>query len=429
MENCVNIEIFDYGMNGEGVAKLDGKTLFVQGALRGEKLTAEVTSDEGNYAYALMTSVSQPSPERVSPPCPYFEACGGCDLMHMTYAEQLRFKSLLVKKTIKKITGIDPIVQPCVGSEDVLGYRNKSSFALNDKAVGFYRKGSHDVLPVAHCLIASPDINKVLDIFNTCLKDDLIDPAGIKNLVVRAIDHKVLVAVVASAWLDIRPFYLRLAEAFSEVGLSLFINTRKDSVVLSGKVVQVGGIKKIKLTDPISHIKYDLDIQSFHQTNQNIQNKIYQAVLDMVGENARVVNGFSGAGVLSAMLAQKVQSVHGIEIEPTAHQSANQLKKDNKVNNLTNIKGDFIKKFLPLRQDTDVLVLDPSKRGLGEKTAQQIVGVGEIIYISCSPQSLAKDLRALVSHYDIVSIQPYDMFPNTANVETLVHLRLKSSKK
>jgi tRNA/tmRNA/rRNA uracil-C5-methylase (TrmA/RlmC/RlmD family) len=162
----------------------------------------------------------------------------------------------------------------------------------------------------------------------------------------------------------------------------------------------------------------------FHQTNINIQNKLYNKVLEYILPNSKVVNGFSGQGLLSAIVAQKAKLVVGIEINKNSHFSAEKLKKDNKITNLTNICADFNKEISKHIKNTNTIILDPSKKGCGSVVMQKVKGIKNIIYISCNPIALAKDLREL-KDYNIEEVIPFDMFPNTNNVETLVKLTLK----
>lgn len=422
-------EIFDYGMNGEGVAKIDGKIALVPFALVKEKVDVEILKDNKNYCQAKVNKILSSSANRVEPPCPYFYLCGGCALQHMTYAEQLKFKTGLVKKTIKKIANIDVAVENCVPSEKNYNYRNKISFVCKNN-FGFYKFNSKDVVAVSECKIASDNINKVLNLANQFFLDKTYKKE-IKNLVVRDIENQILVGVVASKKIEIANFYTILHKNFKKIGLFLIINKRNDSVVLTNNCTHIAGIKQIEIEN--FGFKYFVDLLGFHQTNNEIQNKIYSTVLELIsksfckptlnGKQKNIINGFSGAGLLSAILTKTGNKVFGIEISKSSHLSSEKLKADNNIKNLTNICGDFNLEFKKLK--ADVLVLDPPKKGIGEPTLKQINGVKQIIYISCNPIALAKDLRYLKNFYIIEKVIPFDMFPNTNSVETFVKLKLK----
>ena len=422
----MHTKIFDYGMNGEGIGKVDGKTYFIPNALIGEDVEFEVDQDRQNYAFATLTNINSFSKERVTPPCPYFYECGGCNLQHMKYSHQLYFKSLLVKKTLKKIADIDLDVLPTQPSRQ-FKYRNKSSFNVDNKNLGFYIKGSNDIVSIEYCMLMNDDINKVFSIFKDYLHSlDEDKSCLIKHLVVRAIAHQILVGLIIKSDFDCSAFYTLLDNNFSKIGLYKIINNRRDSVVLSGKTIHVSGIKEIVINN--FNLTYSVDLLGFHQTNIEIQDIIYQKVLDLIKPNSVVVNGFSGEGLLSGILTSKAKHVYGIEISSASHKSAEKLKRDNNIDNLTNILGDFFVKIDPLLTSVDTLILDPSKKGCGKEIMNKIIGVKNIVYISCNPIALAKDLRYLTKYYIIDYIEPHDMFPNTNSVETLVHLKLKKEK-
>lgn len=415
----MEVSIFDYGMNGEGVAKDNGKIILVPNALVGEKVDVEIVENHPTYAIAKINKIVEKSSKRVKSFCPQNE-CGGCALRHMTYPEQLRFKRLLVEKTIKKIAGLSVKANETEPSENQFGYRNKASFAVSDN-VGFYKIKSHQILPVEKCGLVNEDINKVLNLFTRWKKEN-INERGIKNLVVRAIENQVLVGVVASKRVDLSSLWEILKNNFSRIGLSLILNTRKDSVVLTGKVFHIGGIKEIAIEN--YGISYKLDIMSFHQVNMDIQNKIYSRVCDYVQPGDNVVNGYSGAGLLTAIISKKAKSVVGIELDKYSHNLAEKMKTSNNLRNITNINGDF-EKYIINKHDYNCLVIDPPKKGCG--LVLEKVETEKIIYISCSPISLVKDLRILAKNYIIEEITPFDMFPNTLSVETLVMLKRKEN--
>jgi len=413
------IKIYDYGMNGEGVAKLDGKVVLIDNALLDEDVEIEVIEDAKNYLKAKTTNIVTKSPNRVAPPCPYFYDCGGCSLQHMNYNEQLKFKTILVKKTLKKVANIEFDVTPCVACDNILTYRNKASFNFNCFKSGFYKENSKNIVEIKSCMLASDNINKVYTLFKNFILSTN-NAQFVKNLVVRDIENQILVGVVCSKEIDLSSFYCVLSKEFANIGLYLVLNTRNDSVVLSGKVKHVAGIKEIEITN--FNLKYFVDLLGFHQTNINIQNKLYNKVLEYISPNNKVVNGFSGQGLLSGIIAQKAKEVIGIEINKSSHQSAEKLKTDNNLNNITNICADFNKEISKHIKNTNTLILDPSKKGCGCQVMEKINGIENIIYISCNPIALAKDLREL-KNYKIEEVIPFDMFPNTNSVETLVKLK------
>lgn len=418
--------IIDYGMNAEGVAKEDNFIYFVPNAIVGEKVEIEIKRKYKNYAQAELKSIISQSRERQLPPCPYFYDCGGCDLQHISYSEQLRYKSILVQKTIKKIAQIDFPVSATIPSDKIYHYRNKASFNFSIDGAGFYKQKSNEIVNISKCLIVDEKINKVYSLFVQYLSDRPAIRPNIKHLVVRAIDNQILVAIVGKKYIDCLDFYKVLKSHFDRIGLYLVVNARKDAVVIAGKTYFLAGIKQIDIQN--FDLKYSIDLLSFHQTNINIQDKIYAKVLDYIHADEIVINGFSGAGLLSAICARKAKFVFGIEIEKSSHIQAQKLIKNNGIKNVKNILGDFNIEYKKIHKKADALILDPSKKGCGKDILRQIIGIKSIIYISCNPIALAKDLQFLKNDYIIEEIIPYDMFPNTNQVETIVKLKYKGEK-
>lgn len=415
--------IFDYGMNGEGVGKVDGKVALIKHTLVGEDVEFEIVEDNKNFCIGNLTKIEKCSKNRVDNQCPYFYDCGGCDLQHMSYDEQLKFKKLLVEKTIKKITGKNVEVCETVPCEKMFAYRNKLSINFKDSRAGFFKVGTKEIVEIKKCLIANEKINKIYEIFAKNLKNNA---KFVKNLVIREINNQILIGVVVNKSFNLKPIYEEINKEFEFVGIFEILNTRKDSVVLSGKISHIAGIREININN--FGLDYSVDLLGFHQTNIDIQNKIYSKVLDFVDEKSMVLNGFSGQGLLSAILSKKASHVYGIEINESSHKSAEKLKVVNKINNLTNILGDFYKKFDKIKKNVNTIVLDPAKKGCGREAMCAIIGVENIIYISCNPIALAKDLREVLPYYEIEKVIPFDMFPNTKSVETLVKLKLKEIK-
>lgn len=418
----MEIEITDYGMNGEGVGFNDKKTIFVPSSLIGEEVEIAIDKDFSNYALAHVDKIIQKSQERVCPPCPYFSKCGGCNLQHMSYAEQLKFKSLLVQKTIKKIAHLDCEVAPTIPCSNQYGYRNKVSLNIEQNSIGFYEASTKHIVEIDNCALISQSMNNILKIF----KDYYFSLNGniqkhFKNLVIREINNQFLIGVVARANINLKDFYIRLRQEFACVGLYLIVNKRNDSVVLSGQTIHVDGIKKIQIEN--FGIKYSVDLISFHQTNIEIQNKIYSKILEYISPEDTVINAYSGAGLLSAIVSQKCKHVYGIEIVSNSHQNANNLIINNEIQNMTNILGSVDKELIKFDNIPQIIILDPSKKGCGESVMKSIIGIKNIIYMSCNPIALAKDLRYLENEYKIEEIIPFDMFPNTKNVETIVKLK------
>lgn len=417
----MELKIFDYGMNGEGVAKLDGKIILCDKTLINETVSAEIIKDNQNFSIAKATKILLTSKNRTTPKCSYFNICGGCDLQHMRYCEQLLFKQSLVKKTIKKICNLDVEVSQTIPSTLTYGYRNKMSFTILNNNCGLLMPNSKSLVKIQECKLTSNNINNILGMFNNYLANH--PNKNIKNLVIREIENQILIGIVLSKPDDLTELYSIFKSSLNNFGIYEILNTRKDSVVLTGKVKHIYGLKEIKTTN--FDLTYSVDLIGFHQTNLEIQNKLYKKVLNYINSNSIVVNGFSGQGLLSAIIAKQAKLVYGIEINKNSHLSAEKLKSENNIKNLHNMLGDFDKLITTLPKNVDTIVLDPAAKGCGKQVMKKINGTKNIIYISCNPIALCKDLRIIKDDYIIEEITPFDMFPNTKNVETLIKLKLK----
>ena len=243
----MEIKIIDYGMNGEGVGKLEGKIILTNNALVDETVDVSIVEDNKNYSIAKTNKIISPSPERDIPKCPYFFACGGCDIQHLNYNEQLKFKTNHIKKTIKKITGLEVNVNKTIGCKTQFGNRNKMSFSLINNNCGLLKKNSKDIVKITSCPLATENINKVLTLFTEYISTN--PQKDIKNLVIRDIENQLLIGIVTKKHIELKNFYNVLIKHFNNIGLYEIINTRNDSVVLSGKVNHIAGIKEININN------------------------------------------------------------------------------------------------------------------------------------------------------------------------------------
>lgn len=462
------IKIEKLGMNGEGVARANNEVVFVPFALPNEQVKCKCINAKNKFAIMKVEEIISSSPDREAPPCPYFKKCGGCDIQHLIYNKQLEFKTNLVKETLLKVGNIDYDVEPCEFSKNQYNYRNKASFPIvldDGYKIGMYRVNSHNLVDIDYCYLQKDDINKVLritkqwlnsvyssitqnindtesyyqdntlfkssrkDIVNKNFINDTKSQYGrLKHLVIRNIDDKLLITLVATNdnIFKIDEYIDLLKENFSDFGLNININTKDNNVILSNKYTHIYGNKDLSFVS--DEIKLKITNASFYQVNDYIKDKIYEDVKNAVKDDV-VIDAFSGAGLLTAKLSTKAKKVYGIEIVEDAVKSANQLMKDNNINNVQNICGDCTKELPKLIENIKgqvSVVLDPPRKGCDRKVLESLLKCkpNKIIYIACSPISLSRDAKILVESglYKITKVKPYDMFPQTKNVETLMIL-------
>ncbi len=432
-----DVNIVDLGMNGEGIGRLGDKTCFVPFALPKETATVEVLKEKDNLLFCKAKQIKTKSKVRVNPPCPYFETCGGCTIQHLEYKESLNFKTEQVKNTIRKIASVDADVLKTVDSDKNYNYRNKNVFPVfydgKNIVVGMFERSSKKIVEIDSCLLADENINKTLKIVKDVFKTDgkiKKQAKALKFVVIQSLNNQVLVTLVANKLLtNLEKLVDNLKKEFKDFGLFVNVNVNENqtSIILDGKIVSIYGNKTLK--DKVCEIDYEISPFSFMQVNYNIKQKLYNAVLNEIDVNSVVVDAYSGAGLLSCMIAKKSKQVVGIEIVKPAVINADKTRDKNNIKNLVNICGDCKKEFAVVYKkfNPNILVLDPPQKGVDEGLIREILkkDIPKIIYVSCNPKTLARDLKYLLENYNIEKIQPFDMFPNTAEVETLVILKRK----
>lgn len=440
----LNLTIQNYGCNAEGVAIFDGQVVFVPYSAVGENVDCTIIKKTNKTNLAKIDQIKKPSTNRIMPPCPYFAKCGGCQIQHLQYQTALKIKTDIVQNAISRIGKINFDVSNCIASEKQYSYRNKISMPINPKTkcLGMYRPDSHNIVDIDACLLQKEKTNKLINIFNGYLKqtknsiyDEQTKTGLLKSIVAREINDCLLVTVVINGdnLPDANNLYNTLSHIFDSVGLSININKLNNNVILTDKFVNLYGDNSAHIKE--YEIEYQINNQSFLQVNDNIKHKIYDKIFEETKDEI-VIDAYSGAGLLSAMIAKHAKKVFGIEIVTEATNLANQLAKQNNISNLKNINGDCAKElpklFSNLLQEEKqnlTIVLDPPRKGCDKNVLESILKVcpNKIIYLSCDPSTLARDLNIIIQSniYNIKSIQPYDMFPQTKHVETLAVLTKK----
>ncbi|MBO4572830.1 MAG: 23S rRNA (uracil(1939)-C(5))-methyltransferase RlmD [Clostridia bacterium] len=449
------------GFNGEGIIDHFGTTVFVPFSLAGEKIDFKVLKVKGNVAFGKVKKVISPSISRLTPVCPVFFKCGGCQLQHLEYPKQLDFKAETVKNCFKKIAGLDVDIDKKFASPNVYAYRNKLQLPTralkSGNAVGFFRPNSHDVVKTDVCPIHPEWANKVISAVNefieksgVSLYDEVSGKGVLRHVVVREINGEYLFTFVINAKTLKNTDLLTdiLKRDFGKFSLYLNENTSDSNVILGERFELCFGKGYITVTE--FGVTYDITPQAFYQVNTPVKTEIYNDVLSFVssGGDTAVIDGYAGAGVLTAMLAKKCAKSVGVEIVKEACDSAVKLAADNRIDNMEFICGDCEKVLPELIEKVRktygrvVLVLDPPRKGVDVKTLTAALKnpPDEIIYISCSPQTLARDVGVLTGslkyennqlinlskdfspNYDLKFVGIYDMFAQTKHVETVVRL-------
>lgn len=432
--------IQDLNDDCQGVLNTNGTVVFVPFALPGEEIEGIIINTKSKFAIAKVTKLNTESSTRTPAPCPYYFKCGGCDLQHLKKENQLEFKTLKVKKALKRNAKIEHEVLPCISAND-FRYRNKIALPISPCGeMGLYRKNTHSILPITDCLITQEWNKKLIKVINDYISQSKVTiynedtKQGIlKQVVARNINDTLLVTmVITENDLPKSDLLIKLLNAsFKKFGLNLNINKLNNNVILSNNWKKVYGTQELLANE--EGIAYPVSNASFFQVNNEIKTLIYKKVLELIDPSSTVIDAYSGAGLLSAIISKKAKKCYGVEIVPEATENANKLKINNNLHNLENINGDcttIIPKLVKNIKDKDVIItLDPPRKGCDKKVLEAIKSAmpNRIIYISCNPQTLARDLGYLLedNSYVLSLVQPYDMFPQTSHVETLVCLDKK----
>ena len=460
------------GSNGEGIIRHEGITFFVPACLPGEKVRFKVLKIKDNIGYGKVEEILTPAEERVREKCPVFSRCGGCCLQHLDYTAQLAHKANIVKEALRKIAGIHKEIPSAIKSDAPYGYRNKLQIPVGvDKegknVIGFYAEHSHRIVPVTACAIHPEWAEKLIAIVKRYMTecavrgyDETTKKGALRHIVAREIGGKYIITLVtAKRELPNVPYLIGLlSESFRF--FSLYLNFYDaDTNVIFGKefqLVQGAGI----FEGEEQGIRYEAGPVTFLQVNENVRAKLYKEALKTVcadGDEV-VVDAYSGGGLLTAMIAKKAKRVYGIELEEEASRCADSLKEKNGLENMTNICG-YVEEKLPAVLEKEKgeklrLILDPPRAGIARSVLKALLesGIPQLTLISCNPATLARDLGILTGklievegelvknpayaelaegetldgYYEIERIQPYDMFPQTKHVETLVCLARKA---
>jgi len=412
----------EININGEGISHLNGKKYCVRDVIDGETVEVLVEKEKGNFVDTKLDKILNPSSKRIEPKCPYFEKCGGCNFMFTDENNALEIKKNVIKKYFSDLFSGNILAHV---SPKNLRYRNKVSFAVSGKKIGLQKKNSNEIVEVDDCIVAKEEIIVVLKIIRKYLEKN--QNSTINHLVVRAVDKYVSVVLVCKNSPKNLDFCAKeLENAFSNMfGLFLNFNT-SSSEILSDEWRFVSGQKEI--CSNAFGINFFVKPHSFLQINDEVRNKLYERVLKEI-DGGVVVEGYSGAGLLSAVMSKRAEKVFAVEKNKTATQDAQKTKRENALSNLENLNGDC-GKILPelVKKFPDAtFVVDPPRSGLDKNILNAILnsGVKKIVYISCNPYTLKQNLFLLKDAFEIVNFEIFDIFPQTFDIESLVVLKKK----
>lgn len=434
------------GFQGEGVAKLENFAVFIPGAIDGELVEIKILKVEKKFAFAKLMKVINPSSKRVTPKCNIYDRCGGCNIQHLSYGGQLEYKTNRVMDCINRIGKIESfIMHPTVGMEDPYGYRNKVQLPVglcnntnNNIAIGFYAQRSHEIINMNVCYIQDEVADEVVKLTRKWMRNNDVAPyneedstGSVRHIMVRKAfktGEVMIVLVTNGEDFNGKEEFISTMTKNIEGVASIIQNVNIDStnVVLGKKCITLWG--KDTIVDYIDKFKFNISPLSFFQVNPVQTEILYNTALEYAGLTGEeiVFDAYCGAGTISLFLAQKAKKVYGVEIIPEAIKDAKQNAIENKIDNTEFIVGEAEKVIPELIEQgiiADVVLVDPPRKGCEKSLLEAIAQMApkKIVYVSCDPATLARDLGVLVDlGYSVQHIQPVDMFPQTAHVETVV---------
>ena len=461
------VNIVDYGADGEGIAKINGYTIFVSGALKGEKCKIHILKVLKTHAFAKVIQIIEKSSKRVEPDCTTFDKCGGCDLRHIAYSETLKIKQEKVQNLVNKMLKNKVKVNETVGMENPTFYRNKAIYPVTqDKKVGIFAKRSHNIIPINECKIQtkiSQEISKyILDNWKDSIYDEKTGKGLLRNIMLREgfkTNEIMLVLVQNGAKNVFKEFensqngilkglkdnasqkllsektkglsIKKLIEKFPEIKTIIInVNTEKTNVVLSRKNIIVYGDGTIK--DRLGDYEFKISPNSFYQVNPVQTEKLYNLAIEgaKLKKDDILCDLYCGIGTIGIFASKYVEKVYGVEIVEEAIKDAKQNAKINNVDNIEFIQGDVevaFNKMLDNGVKPSVVIVDPPRKGLDSKTVQNLCNLklDRLVYVSCNPATLMRDLQVLEDVYKIDSITPVDNFCYSSHIECVAVLEIK----
>ncbi len=457
------LKIEDVAYGGLGVARVDGVVVFVENGLPGQTVRARILKKKSDYLTARILEVQEHADYEVPPRCTHFGVCGGCKWQNVAYEKQLAFKQKIVRDSLQRIGGIYDIpVQPTLPSPDVFFYRNKMEFSFSDRrwllsnqeqddkpkdfALGLHVPRRYDkIVDIDACYLQSSESNGLLNLVKKFAWESGEKPWSTashtgfwRHVVIREGKNtgQRMVNVVTSE--KDEEMMAGLAEIIleNEIPISGFVNNinrSKGSTAFGEEEWTVWGNRVIE--EKLGSYRFKISANSFFQTNTHQAERLYDTVIDLVGfkGNEIVYDLYSGTGTISIYISKLVGKVLGIEVIEAAVQDARRNKTLNQVENVEFVLGDVkdemkqIEELMNVVGRPDVLIIDPPRAGLHPKSVQSILNLApkKIVYVSCNPTTLARDLAEWKSRYELQRIQPVDMFPHTYHIETVTLLERK----
>ncbi|MCM1107355.1 MAG: 23S rRNA (uracil(1939)-C(5))-methyltransferase RlmD [Blautia sp.] len=484
--DIIELAISDMGVNGEGIGRFEGMTFFVKDALIGDVLRARIVKLKRHYGYARPEELLVPSPDRVEPRCPQNRRCGGCQLQALAYEKQLAYKEQKVRDDLIRLGGfpeaqIDAVMEPVVGMDEPYRYRNKAQYPVGrdregNIVMGFYAARTHSIIPVEDCLLGHRENQRILQIIRQWMEEQDISPYDergesglVRHVLIRhgfSTGECMVCLVINGGELPAKEVLIeRLREIPGMTSLSFNVNRERTNVILGARTKCIWGMPyitdKLYLRDAADFsitkqaVAYHISPQSFYQVNPLQTEKLYSTALEYAGLAGKecVWDLYCGIGTISLFLSQRARQVYGVEVVPQAIADA---KSNAKLNGITNAEffvgkaEEVLPEFyaahgrhVPASEkgigtkgneadmaNPDVIVVDPPRKGCDTACLATMLAMrpARIVYVSCDPATLARDLRVLTDGgYELKRVRAFDQFGHTVHVETVVLMSRKDT--
>lgn len=446
------VEIIDNGFEGEGIAKIEGMTIFIPNAIKGEKVKILIVKVNKNFAYGKILQIIEPSNMRVEEDCKTYKMCGGCNLRHIKYEDTLKIKKSIVENCLSKELKRDICVNDVIGMEEPKFYRNKLIYPVginkNDETImGVFANRTHNIVEVKECFIQDKVNQDVANVVLEIVKRNNIKPyneenrsGNIRHIIIRRgkQTNEIMVILVCNESKKNETFEEDLVKTligkYPQIkSIVKNINDKNTNVIMGDKNINLYGEGYI--TDKLNNYVFKISPHSFYQVNPVQTVKLYNTAINLANLNKEdiVLDLYCGIGTISIFLARHVKKVIGIEIIEDAIKDAKENAKINNIENIDFYAGD-VENLLPeiLKDEKNipsVVFVDPPRRGLDSNTIYNIKKIEpkKVIYVSCNPATLARDIALLEEKYEVRKVQPVDMFCGTSHVECITTLEIKQN--
>lgn len=434
------VEIIDQGFEGEGIAKIEGFTIFIEGAIKGEKCRILIVKVTSSHAFGKLVEILEKSKYRVEPDCATYKRCGGCNLRHIDYEETLNIKQNTVQNLVNKTLNNKIKVEMTVGMGNPYNYRNKAQYPVGfDKSgepvMGVYAKRTHEIIPMRNCMIQNPVSEKIANVVlgffiknNIQIYNEKNGEGLLRHIVIKVgiKTHEIMcILVLNKKELKKEKELIKvLIREFPEIKTIVKnYNMKNTNVILGNENEVIYGDGYIY--DELGDYTFKISPLSFYQINPIQTEALYNIAIEMADlkKTDTLFDLYCGIGTIGIFASPYVNRVYGIEIVKQAIEDAKENANINNIRNIEFFAGDVEKVFENVLKEhnvkPDVIFVDPPRKGLDKHTIENILNIKpeKIVYISCNPASLVRDLKLLEESYEIKKIQPVDMFPFTSNVE------------